>query len=393
MLGSGLSMPFGLPSVADLTEAVLDESLVFGLTEFNEYIKDHTESRRYLIPEGSTVPYGNILGTDARQFLSFVQNWIQTRSTFPKNITPNYEDIYDLIKQFHLSYEGEYENPALGQDFIKDAQQFAENHRVHLHSLLKYSLIFMETIVQYKLEVDPKKLCENRWVIDELLSIANSQDEIDVFSLNHDLIMESYCDCKGIKYDDGFYDDIKGLRSFDATRFYSSKAKLRIVKLHGSVDRYFYKNTIIRTGGKVSTSDLRGLLGVRMNPVCNVVTGKITKILEYSDGLQSDIHSFFRMKLATTVSTLIVIGYGFADKGINNALIAWYYSGDKELIVITSTKSSLIRGARLATEQLLKRDGNGRVTILEGGVENICTINALIRYWRFRYNGAYKAHP
>ncbi len=370
LLGSGFSIPFGLPSVKGLTDALLDINLPFSYHSMQRYFYGLHENALY-IDDDDFVKFNSVLGWIAREFIEFVQNWIKTCETFPKGLSPNYEDIYDFIKQFHLNISEEYENPALDSSFQSHARKFADEHRVDYSRLLECSLIYIDSIIQYKMGFNQTRLSENTWIIDELLSMAKGQEEIDIFSLNHDLVMETYCENKGIVYDDGFYADSLGLKRFDAARLYHTNAKMRIVKLHGSVDRYNHDGTLIRTNDPTNIPDSASS-GFSNNFTPNVVTGKITKMLGYSAALQADIHSYFRMKLATTVSRLIVVGYGFADKGINNAIAAWYGSSDKQLTVITMNKDELLQGARGAMKRIIEQNGNGSVNVLEGGVKSVC---------------------
>lgn len=71
--------------------------------------------------------------------------------------------------------------------------------------------------------------------MDLLSSAARNFDVVDIFSLNHDLLIEKQLENETIPYADGF-----GEADGDATLFNSSwnnqTSGVRLFKLHGSVD-------------------------------------------------------------------------------------------------------------------------------------------------------------
>ena len=56
-----------------------------------------------------------------------------------------------------------------------------------------------------------------------------------------------------------------------------------------------------------------------------LLIGTFNKVAEYSRGIFLDLHHRFRSTLREA-DRLVVCGYSFGDKGINTAVIEWYYA-------------------------------------------------------------------
>ena len=365
LLGSGLSIPFGLPNVCKLTKSILTS---------DQFATLHTDQCYHVgIPPRMYQP-GEVTAQIATEFIRLVYSFLRRQTTVNRIKKPKYEDIVDLIKQYQLSMAGEYENPALSRVFLKEIRYFAFNNRVNLKRLLEYSIILIDCLLQHFLHHNHKVFLQESKTLMNVIPDFLMRDQINLFTLNHDLIIEDYLTTKGISFADGFYSNSEGLNCFDFTKFWHSSNKVRLVKLHGSIDRYYHDHSMIKVSDPRCINDPSNN-GFSDNFVPSVLSGRIVKMLDYSKPIHADLYGYFRIKLATEISKLIVIGYGFGDKGINNALTQWFgLNSINRLIVVTFKKDSLINNARFAIGRILDDERlrqNRRVVIIEGGIEKL----------------------
>jgi len=365
LLGSGLSIPFGLPSVGDLTELILTS---------DQFASLHSDQCYHVGLPARLLQCEEISAKIAVDFLRHVQGILSHEATLNQIPDPNYEDIADFIKQFHLSLTDEYENPALSRTILKEIRYFAFHNQVSVKRLLEYSTILIDCILQHFLHHNHDVVLSKSELLMNVIPDFLLDGQLDIFTLNHDLLMEKYLDIKGIAYADGFYPNNDMLNYFDFKKFWHSPNKVRIVKLHGSIDRYYHNQSMIKTNNPRYIND-PGSNGFSNNFVPSFLSGKIVKMLDYSKPIHADLYGYFRVKLATEISKLIVVGYGFGDKGINNALSSWFkQNSQNRLIVITLKEDDMIASSRFAMKCILAdrsyRD-NRRVVVLVGGVENL----------------------
>jgi len=365
LFGSGISIPFSMPGVDRLTELIL-KSDQFASLRTDQCFHVRLPARMHL--------EGEITIQIAVDFIKLVQNILSRKGVLNNIPKPNYEDIADFIKQYQLSMAGEYENPALSQVYLTEIEDYASQRKVEVPLLLNYSIILIECMLQYFLNHNPATVLSKLELIQNLVPDFLIGEKLDLFTLNHDLIMEDYLATEGISYTDGFYPNQDNLNYFDFNKFWQSSAKVRLVKLHGSIDRYYHNQSMIKESDPRYINDPESG-GFAHSFVPSVLSGKIVKMLDYSKPIHADLYSYFRVKLATEISTLIVVGYGFGDKGINNAIISWFKQNNhNRLIVITLKEDTLIANSRFAVGSILHnrsfRD-HRRVLILDGGIENL----------------------
>ena len=143
-------------------------------------------------------------------------------------------------------------------------------------------------------------------------SAAREFGGIDIFSLNHDLLIEKQFENEGVQYEDGFGEEDGSGRPFNGS-WDSADSGIRLFKLHGSVDWY-------REGGV----DAKYLEPPRYpdDVVSNFLTGTIVKEYAYNYGLFNGLFEQFRRRL-NDYSTLFCSGYGWADRGINILVRKW----------------------------------------------------------------------
>ncbi len=236
-----------------------------------------------------------------------------------------------------------------------------------------------------------------------MVSLLNSYKGFDVFSLNHDLVMEEICNFYKIPYKDGFheavtnYDHITDFgvlnkdqideKQFDF--FESGEVGINIVKLHGSLDTFAAedKKLYIKTRGKegvagscitaVNTS--MRFMTENSTRATNelLVTDKSGEVQMLRRSLLSGANKFkgkfeqiipvsfleiFRERLRR-IGHLAVIGYSFGDSHINDVLDSWMAEGDRKITIYDPFRKS-------PPESLAKHESN--VELVQGGFTDFC---------------------
>ena len=140
---------------------------------------------------------------------------------------------------------------------------------------------------------------------------------LSVFSLNYDLIFETVFNNEQEHLVDVGFSQKRWIGDFGDP---NSSAKVKLFKLHGSVDWYFDE----------SDEEVKQGVPDEVRPL--IVFGSGPKLQSYDPFLS--LLSSFREKLKAA-SLFVVVGYSFQDKYINNILIQSLSSGlDKRMLVI-----------------------------------------------------------
>jgi hypothetical protein len=141
------------------------------------------------------------------------------------------------------------------------------------------------------------------------------------------------------------------VRFFEPSTF-DSDVKVRLAKLHGSIDWF---NIRLR-GGSPST-DRYGLVlkpdawhckDEQGNHITNLsgkpvfLVGTYNKIMSYGFGIFSEMHYRFHQFLGSH-DTIVMSGYGWNDSGINGRLINWLYSSENKRLYLLHREPENIR--------------------------------------------------
>ncbi len=129
LLGSGFSVPFGLPSVDKLTKSILEpEKIVFYHIDGIFYVKD--KKKQHVSPNVGWVSI-------VLHFLQHIRHIISNRPPFLAVESITYEDIFDFIKQYDHDSNNEYENTALNETYVACIELFAQRKGVGRWELLQ----------------------------------------------------------------------------------------------------------------------------------------------------------------------------------------------------------------------------------------------------------------
>lgn len=364
LLGSGFSIPGGVPGVA-----AVNKKLSY-IKESDFYLSSSQDAGFY---------YGEYRDPNARMtYLDrfFVERFIAfycaeyldgDKDRF------NYEIFYDFIIDFLHSKKEKEKVDAFCVEFNKDI--YSEPFKMDSYNWVSRTQRIINTLIADFLAL-PKHFEDvaysNYWVNGAFFGILGNllgENIVHVHTLNHDI----FFDCVANRlthlwrhFSDGYtevgstvygqvYTAFKDERG-SVQKTYNVRLKvytgeyenrLRLYKLHGSVDTYVLRT---QSGGETRIKKDYGVREFykeiydeeakkyRYDPVYtekhpDFLTGTTEKIRQYDMPFYENLFNHFKCNLANS-SGLLVIGYGFQDKGINDLLETHYLVHQKPVILI-----------------------------------------------------------
>ncbi|MGG9970804.1 SIR2 family protein [Ferruginibacter sp. SUN002] len=192
----------------------------------------------------------------------------------------------------------------------------------------------------------PYKREENGNLYDQFIELLRKESAADIFTLNHDNLLEYLLTIRGLQYSDGFTaegslicnDQKKQLPVFNDV--YSEAIKIH--KLHGSIDYYQFSEMEQSQGGvyydtgkywffktnnywdihtaSLINSDTKEIVQ-SLNPDIKpqFLTGKSKQLTISEHQIYKQLYSHLKESLATT-NKLVIIGYSYRDKHINEEI-------------------------------------------------------------------------
>jgi hypothetical protein len=339
LLGAGTSIPAQMPSTEDITNKIL----------CGKCIKRHSSGNYSCdLPSNFGFPdeYVPRILKLLRTIKIEIDNYYKNSSRF----FTNYEDIYYVTSQIEDSESGKYDNPIV-QPFIDKIlpriQQLFSSKKSDIKQSWRLQEIANEA-TNYIRDIVWHMLSNNVCCLDYLSCLKdscldNQLSNIDIFTLNHDKIIEKYLSQNKIRFDDGFDEPINGVRYWNPDLFESHQLKVRLFKLHGSINWFKFRpdggNWDQESIGIPLDSDINhtknknGQLQMPIDGRPMFLAGTFNKMLEYTSGIYFVLHYQFYRSLQYA-KRLIVCGYGFGDKGINTRIIEWIYSTKQNKIII-----------------------------------------------------------
>jgi len=397
LLGSGVSIPAGMPSIENITKKILSGKDIMRHTDGNYYfgapLHEHVGIPDEHVPR--VVKFLNRLKVE-------IDLYYLSRLEQPKHFT-SYEDLYYVATQIEESELGEYDNPAVQPLIDKILPEIRpllmgkENEireEWQLYELAGEATHYIRDVVWHLLAREPSSTDYLDSLKDACLD--DQLSNIDIFTLNHDIVLERCLSQNGIQITDGFGEPINGIRYWDPDLFEAGSYKVRLFKLHGSVNWFRFRPD----GGDWSDESIgiplnsdfwhaKTPLGQMQWPVDGrpmLLVGTFNKMLQYTSGIYADLYCRFHRSLRHT-QRLVVCGYGFGDKGINTRIVEWVYSSrDPKILLIHPEPKKLKESARGAISnkwnEWIKQ---GKLTILPKRIEETCWKD--IRDKLFKVNG------
>lgn len=352
LFGAGTSVPAGMPKTKHITSKILsgegivrgdDDAYTFGSFNWGKY----GFKEEYIWRVKRIMEYAQEL---AKEYYS---GW----ST--KTVT--YEDIYFIVNQILDGLTGEYTNPAVlpaineAKEKLQDlleSQEGEHKDNWEFHEIFEETTKYMVDVVARLLDKKTTKIQYLDFIKD--IYEDDEIDQLDIFTLNHDLVLESFFQSVGITYNDGFIPFSKvseDFKAWNSEETFKIDGRPRLYKLHGSIDWYRYR----RLDGVIPSDftarylspdrrELFEILKVDPYPLQNhprILVGTYNKILDYQGEVFHDLQHCFYDSLRHC-NKLFVSGYGFNDRSVNTRIIIWMFSSaEKQLVIAHDNFSEL----------------------------------------------------
>lgn len=325
--GSGISRSSGAPMVADLTARLLGGSWVL-----------HTDDRFYP-GEIQGVSQSHGPAKVVQDFLNLIKANIDRYLLPLEGRLSHYEDLYSACQQLLQNETLDLPNfmvTPFGNQIKADSAYLWKNYNPHIDdnsfaSLLEKSCDLIQWSVYHGL-ASAKKPCG----LQVLSEIAKSASLLNIFTLNHDLLVERQLTETGINFQDGFGERSSDCRIYNAD--FTLESGVNLFKLHGSVNWYLCRFKDFIQFASVDSNIDRAIDGSGMylfpleyKPA--FLTGTIVKEQEYGVSLFGELFTHFRTVLSR-YRTLICCGYGWGDKGINRRLNQWLLDHKENRVVL-----------------------------------------------------------
>lgn len=342
LLGSGVSVPAGMPTVDEISRRIFTGERVIGTGNGFRAVDQ--------LP-----PNHEVFNQNLPEILAFVRTLRDLCDEYfasqEKDRTANYEDVSYVARQIEDGLASEYENPALLP--LNELLGVEAGRTPHaLHQIASATADFIDDIVRSLLSGPMGPLDHLRALSDAVGD--NDIRELTVATLNHDVVFERAMELMGRPVSDGFTDPFGTLRIWND--HFDNPAR-KLLKLHGSIDWWRYTLTHKRWTGQFTARAIdgdpehaRGPNRERLDyPALGrplILTGTFNKTLSYPTGIYADQHFRFHEAL-TAADAVAVMGYSFRDKAINARLVAWAERpGQRRMIVVHPDPDRLGEHAR-----------------------------------------------
>jgi len=348
LFGSGSSIPAGMPSTEKITEEIL----------FSKDIVRSTDENYYLWPNKNMGKgYVERMHIFLRKLKSELDGYYKR---FGRDA--NYEDLYYVVSQINDSETGEYPNPVV-QSFIDGILPDVEpllagkkgetREKWTLRELACEARALIHDVVWGLLCKNPNKLDHLNVLRDACLDDELSY--IDIFTVNHDTVLERYLSGNQIAFTDGFGEPENQVRYWKPDLFESKSHKVRIFKLHGSVNYFRFRPDggdwydelvgIPLKGDPDNTKNPQGKKQFAPDNRPMMLIGTANKIFSYVKPFYADLLYRFYSAMQDS-GRLVICGYGFGDKEINTQIAYWIFSShDFRLTIVDSELEGIRRKA------------------------------------------------
>jgi hypothetical protein len=366
LIGSGASRDAGIPGVEEISEAVrFGEGVFFGtdgifhLDPFNPNLATLRSG-----PESVVERVLECLGVLDEVVGRYYGLWSM-------NHVPDYEELANLAAQLDGALTTSRENAALVPLVTELADILTGGDVWQLRRLVSRLQEYVVDVAWAMLDRIPSRTDHLKVIIDGCRDLGQT----DLFTLNHDLMLETALGASSLSFSDGFERRNGDLRIWSDTY----EHPIRLFKLHGSISWWGYQLPDEPWRGYITATvtnrdayhalDANGemLVPHDLRPV--FLAGTFEKLFGYESWILPDQHFRFQESLRR-VSRLIIIGYGFRDQAINSRLIGWLSRArENRIVIVHGHPLDIQKDARLAIRNGWERwIQEGRIRIVPAWV-------------------------
>ena len=286
LFGAGLSLSAGVPSIKEMTKKFLENpfcqvSEVKRQNEFN-FTKNHIET---LV--GLTSKYYGVEYPDLELLLSFISQ--MEDSSFKRlfmTAHPDAKEIASMINDVKL----------LINDYIRKECENIDRNANYL------------------------------W---PLTGMSDPVNGLNIFTLNYDGVVETFCETNNLSYSDGF-DPYWNPQHFDGKI-------VKVFKLHGSL--FWFKTE----KGKVIKIPAKGLDITNLRYLSDESLSEMMIYPTLQKKKDTEIYLWIRSKFLSELKkarTCIVVGYSFRDKDIREVVLSSMNANPDLWLVLVSPSAS-----------------------------------------------------
>jgi len=330
-LGAGVSVPSGLETVDRLTRKILRST-------YHQNV-DRTFSPG---PQTDQALRQSDVTLRVRTFLRCLSRYDERGSKHAvyRRGAPTYEDLFSLCQELWLWHIGLTDN-SISTSFVESIERVARpllkgrslKTRIRdLGSLAGNACVFMESAVAAALQ------SQRVAGFELLLELTTTQtiEQLNIVTLNHDTLVEQYLTQNGVAFVDGFGPRDGDVRWYDDGVYDSGQARVRVFKLHGSVNWREFVGRLrlaIVLGpdmAQIADGEQRQLNLDRRTP--SFLSG-VNKAIAYQRGIYADAHFRFH-EVLRQCTVMVMSGYGWGDTAINWRLDTWLDQNKRNTIIL-----------------------------------------------------------
>ncbi len=309
LIGSGISIKAGCPSVDKLTEIILKAG----------FERVHTQ---YFI--GSTKNDNE--SSEIQSFINFIHTELLKIYTYV-----NYEDIYYTILNLSLEENGFFKDAANHSLNIENKKNFKEKVFFNYKEILEESLDLINSAI-----------CENLVLhnpnLDYLELIAKTIDnfsnyDFNIFTLNYDLIFESLLEKYSLDYCDRF--ELQNGRMIFNNALFENENNINFIKLHGSTNWHLTNIDSKILVEKIQKDHKMFTPSSFTVPERKILIGTYNKSNYYVSFFFNNLFSKFLKELNDS-EKLLAIGFGFKDEILTQNIFNWLGENQNRKMVVIS---------------------------------------------------------
>jgi hypothetical protein len=340
-LGSGISYESRLPKVEEITNRILNDKWQ-GFSEGQELLRMLKSKADAYLTRWHAESIEGRKGT-------FPDQEIQEDDCLQNS---NYEDLYYLVQQIANEEDHEIENAAIEPFVLSLRREIEQKYSVvpsmgdptQLATIARQATCLIKSAVTCLLstKADPKGF-------NLILDLAKRADiTLDIFTLNHDLLIERLL--KKIAPADGFDPHDGDVRWFNHGSYQDDTKRVRLYKLHGSLDWWRLSSATNPLVGLAALDDpsaigwrsAHGDLFGKVDSLPEFLAGSYNKMDMYRYGIYAHLHNAFAATLREQ-DVIVMSGYGWNDRGINGWLREWLSDQRKRIVLLDEKPDELVK--------------------------------------------------
>lgn len=369
LFGAGVSKPAEISQTSEITKVILEGKHIYRGSAENYLIEPTNKNNWSIYAEAPQ---------RVQEFLKVINTELSEHYK-EKTRLINYEDLYNLLDFIIRNHRNNSGNPSL-KYLLKEIEPRIKklltpfknipDNNFELTELLKETNIYIKDLVTIILSQKAKSFRGLAFLKNFITD--NSFLPINLFTLNHDTVIEQFFESEQIIFNDGF------LKKDDDYSFWNpdlldNNEKINLYKIHGSVNWHEFDEESWTDRRICKVSQKMYWLKPRKSIL---LIGTDNKLSAYIRGVFLEL--FYRFyKSLNKSDILIIVGYSFGDKGINDQIFDWLLTGNNRMIIIDPYVENLEE--KMSPGLYSEWDKRNKIVPIKEYIENI-TLEHLGQY-------------